>query len=309
MPRSRSACLPAHAAVSRTVLRRRLARAAAIGLLALGAGPGVAQTPAYPTREVRAIVPFPPGGTTDVVARSLIGKIAPALGQPVVIDNRAGASGMIGSAAGAHAPADGYTLTFGNNQTHSSNASLFSKPSFDIANDVQPVALLTRTRHVVVVPAGAPYRSLADLIAAGKQKNLTYASSSAGSSSHLISATLCRDDRMDCTHVPYKGAAQAVLDVIGGHVDFMVASYASAVAQIREGKLRGLAISGDAREPQSPDVPIFAELGREALSADSWIGVYFPARTPRAIAQRWSDELGKAIADPEVQARLRAAGF
>ncbi|MGE0804674.1 MAG: Bug family tripartite tricarboxylate transporter substrate binding protein, partial [Burkholderiaceae bacterium] len=238
----------------------------ALAALAASAGPAFASDP-YPTRDIRVIVPFPPGGTTDVVARTLGAKVGEALGKPVVVDNRAGASGAIGSLAGVRAAPDGYTLTFGNNQTHSSNASLFSKPAFDFVADLQPIALLTRTRHIVVVPASSPYRTLAELTAGGRQKNLTYASSSAGASSHLISETLCSSNKMRCTHVPYKGAAPAVLDLIAGHVDFMVASYASAVAQVRAGKLRGLAISGDAREAQAPDVPTFSELGHESLSA------------------------------------------
>jgi len=280
----------------------------AIAALCASASPAIAQD-TYPSREIRVIVPFPPGGTTDVVARTLGAKVGEALGKPVLVDNRAGASGAIGTLFGVRAAPDGYTLTFGNNQTHSSNASLFSKPGFDFVADLQPIALLTRTRHIVVVPASSPYRTLAELMAGGRQKNLTYASSSAGASSHLISETLCSGNKMRCTHVPYKGAAPAVLDLIAGHVDFMVASYASAVSHVRGGKLRGLAISGEAREPQSPDVPTFAELGHESLSADSWIGLYAPAKTPMPIVRRWSDELGRAIAQKEVKDKLEAAGF
>ncbi|GAA5233689.1 tripartite tricarboxylate transporter substrate binding protein [Verticiella sediminum] len=263
----------------------------------------------YPSKPIRMIVPFPAGGTTDVVARLIGAKLGEAWGSTVVVENMGGASGMIGTAAGVRAAADGYTITIGNNQTHATNAALFPKAQFDLTKDVQPIAMLTRTRHAIVVPADSPYETLDALVAGGKQKALNYASSSMGSSSHLVSGTLCAQEGMDCTHVPYQGAAGAITDLLAGHVDFMTASYASAVTYMTAGRLRGLAISGEEREVQAPNVATLGELGRETLSADSWIGVFAPAGTPRPVVEKWSAELERIMAMPDVKSRLEAAGF
>ena len=267
------------------------------------------QAQPYPTKPVRMIVPFPPGGTTDVVARLIGVKIGEKWGQTIVVDNVAGASGMIGTQAGVRGAPDGYVMTLGNNQTHATNASLFAKMPFDMIKDVQPVAVLVRTRHVIVVPANSPFRTLDDLVAAGKTKPLAYASSSQGSASHLVSDALRVRTGIQATHVPYKGAAPAVADVVAGHVDFMTASYGSAVAFLKSGRLRGLAISGEKRESAFPDMPTLAELGHEALSADTWIALFAPAGTPRPIVQQWSDALAAIVAMPDVVEKLTAAGF
>lgn len=268
-----------------------------------------AQAQPYPSKPVKMIVPFPPGGTTDVVARVVGQKVGDKWGQPIVVENVAGASGMIGTQAGVRAAPDGYVMTLGNNQTHATNASLFAKVPFDMIKDVQLVAFLVRTRHVIVVPADSPYRTLEALIAAGKTKPLNFASSSQGSASHLVSDALRVRTGIQATHIPYKGAAPAIADVVAGHVDFMTASYGSAVTFLQAGKLRGLAISGEKREPAFPDVPTFAELGYDALSADTWIALFAPAGTPRPIVQQWSDTLAGVIVMPDVVDKLNAAGF
>lgn len=273
------------------------------------AAPAFAQSAPYPTKPVRMIVPFPPGGTTDVVARLVGQKVGAKWGQPIVVENMAGASGLIGTQAGVRAAPNGYELTLGNNQTHATNASLFAKPGFDMIRDVQPIAFLVRTRHVVIVPAGSSVRTFDDLIAAGKARPLNYASSSQGSASHLVSEALRARTGIQATQVPYKGAAPAVADVIAGHVDFMTASYGSAVAFLQSGKVRGLAISGEKREPAFPDMPTFAELGYETLSADTWIALFAPAGTPRPILQQWSDALAEFVVAPDVVEKLRVAGF
>ncbi len=267
------------------------------------------QAQQYPTKPVRMIVPFPPGGTTDVVARLVSQKVGEKWGQTIVVDNVAGASGLIGTQAGVRAAPDGYVMTLGNNQTHATNASLFTKLSFDMLKDVQPVAFLVRTRHVIVVPANSPYRTLEELIAAGRTKPLNYASSSQGSASHLVSDALRVRTGLQATHVPYKGAAPAIAAVVAGHVDFMTASYGSAVVFLQSGKIRGLAISGEKRESAFPDMPTFAELGYEALSADTWIALFAPAGTPRPIVQKWSDALAEFVAMPDVVDKLKVAGF
>ena len=268
-----------------------------------------AQAQQYPTKPVRMIVPFPPGGTTDVVARLVGQKVGEKWGQTIVVDNVAGASGLIGTQAGVRAAPDGYVMTLGNNQTHATNASLFTTLSFDMLKDVQPVAFLVRTRHVIVVPANSPYRTLEELVAAGRTKPLNYASSSQGSASHLVSDALRVRTGIQATHVPYKGAAPAMADVVAGHVDFMTASYGSAVTFLQSGRIRGLAISGEKRESAFPDMPTFAELGYEALSADTWIALFAPAGTPRPVLQKWSDALAEFVAMPDVVDKLKAAGF
>ncbi|MFO1307672.1 MAG: tripartite tricarboxylate transporter substrate binding protein [Burkholderiales bacterium] len=273
------------------------------------AAPALAQSTPYPSKPVRMIVPFPPGGTTDVVARLVSQKVGAKWGQPIVVENVAGASGLIGTQAGVRAAPDGYVVTLGNNQTHATNAALFAKPGFDMIKDVQPVAFLVRTRHVIIVPANSPYRTLEELIAAGRTRPLNYASSSQGSASHLVSDALRVRTGIQATHIPYKGAAPAVADVVAGHVDFMTASYGSAVAFLQSGKVRGLAISGEKREPTFPDMPTLTELGYDALSADTWIALFAPAGTPRPIAEQWSDALAEFVAAPDVVEKLHTAGF
>lgn len=265
--------------------------------------------PGYPAKPVKIIVPFPAGGTTDIVARLVSKGITAMWGEGVVIDNKSGASGMIGAAEGARAAPDGYTLTLGNNQTHSTNATLFKKPAFDTLKDVTPIAMLTRTKHVLVVPAESPIKSYADLIALGKKQPLNYGTSSAGSSSHILSETLRRLTGIDATAVPYRGAAPLMQALLGSQIDFTLASYGSATAYLRSGKLRALAISGDKRDAELPSVPTFNELGVKAASLESWIALYAPAKTPPAIVKAWSDAVGKIMADPETAEALKTAGF
>lgn len=289
--------------------RAALAALVAFGLMGSFAAHADQPVPGYPDKSIRVIVPFPAGGTTDIVARLLAKGVSTMWGQPVVIDNKSGASGMIGSAEGARAAPDGYTMVIGNNQTHSTNASLFSKPAFDIANGVTPVAMLTYTKHVLVVRNESSFKTYRDLIAAGKSRRVTFGSSSPGSSSQIISDALRRATGIDATHVPYRGAAPLMIDLLGGQIDFSTATYGSAANYIREGKLRALAISGDQRDPSLPNVPTFSELGLNALSLNSWIGLYAPAKLPEPIARAWSDAVAKVMKEPEVIKTLKTAGF
>ena len=265
--------------------------------------------PGYPSKPVRMIVPFPAGGTTDVVARLVSKGVTTAWGQPVVIDNKGGASGMIGSAEGARAAPDGYTLTMGNSQTHSANAALFSKPQFDMVNGVAPIATLTYTKHVLVVRADSPYKTYQDLVAKGKASQLSYGTPSVGSSSHIVSESMRRATGINAVAVPYRGAAPMMQDLLGGQIDYTMGSYGSTATFLREGRLRALAVSGDKRDADLPNVPSFAELGLKGLSLEPWIGLYAPANTPAPILKAWSDAVSAILADPDNVKTLKSAGF
>lgn len=264
----------------------------------------------YPNRAITVIVPFPAGGSTDVVARLITSKVSALWNNlSIVVENKGGASGMIGTKAGATAKPDGYTLTLGNNQTHATNATLFAQPPVKLPDDFVPIAMLTRSKQTLVVPKNSPFKSLQDLIDAGKAEMLNYATSSVGSSSHLVSESLSRKYGMKTTSVPYRGAAPALIDTLGGHVDFMLATYGSASTYIDAGDLRPLVISGEERDPKLPDVPTFAELGLDSLSVDSWVAFFAPAGTPEPVLAKWSEALEIVMKDPEVTQQLKAAGF
>lgn len=271
--------------------------------------PAIAAGQGYPSKPIRIIVPYPPGGTTDIVARLVGLELTQSWGQAVTVENKSGGLGMIGAEAGARASADGYTLTLGNNSTHAANAAMFEKPAIDLKTDVQPIATAARSRHVLVVPANSPYRNMKELVAAGRGRPLVYASSSSGSASHLISEMLKIRNQMDATHVPYRGVAQAVLDTVAGQVDFMTATVGGVAQQLAAGKLRALAISGATRSAAYPALPTFKDEGFEFLDADAWFAFYAPAGTPRAITEKLAREISRIVAQPGTQEKLAVAGF
>jgi tripartite-type tricarboxylate transporter receptor subunit TctC len=283
---------------------RRLILAA---LAAAFATPAFAQS--YPAKPIRVIVPYPAGGTTDVLARAVGERLSAAWGRPVVIDNKSGAGGTIGTAEAAKAAPDGYTLVLGNNQTHAMNATLFEKVPFDLAKDFAPVAYVASSRHVVVVNEKSPAKSLADLVALGKKQRLTFASSSLGSASHLISEALRVKAGMEATHVPYRGANPATLALLSGEVDFYTATYASVAQHIDSGKLRPLAIGGPARIAKIGAVPTLGEAGYPDLNADAWFGFYAPAGVPADIVAKLNGGIGAALKEPAVAENLRKIGF
>jgi tripartite-type tricarboxylate transporter receptor subunit TctC len=262
----------------------------------------------YPVKPIRVVVPYPPGGTTDVLARAVGDKLTEAWGQPIVVDNRSGGAGIIGTEAVARAAPDGYTLVLGNNQTHAMNASLFDKVPFDLLRDFAPVAFVASTKHVFVVPASSGPRSLKELVAAGKSGRLAYASSSPGSASHLISETFRMQAGIDATHVPYRGVAPAVTDLLGGQVAFMAATYPSVSQHVAAGKLRALAVASG--EPIAGlDAPTVKAEGFGDLAADAWFAFYAPTGTPREVVEKLNGEINRALRNPEVAQRLRGTGF
>jgi tripartite-type tricarboxylate transporter receptor subunit TctC len=285
-------------------------RRAVLALPLIAAAPAAAQAPApWPARPVRLVVPFPPGGTTDVLARALALKWQEGWGQQVIVDNKGGGGGVIGTQEVFRAPPDGYTLVLGNNQTHGTNGALIAGLPYDPAG-FAAITLVARAPHALVVPASSPARTVAELVQLGKRpQGVTYASSSAGSSSHLMSETFARRNGMAATHVPYRGAAPAAQDLVAGRVDFMMATWASVSALAADGRIRALGVGGEARFADIPDVPTLKELGYEYVSGDAWFGLFAPQGTPALVLQRVYDAAEAALADPVIRGRLEAAGF
>ena len=284
----------------------RFLLAAALALFAL---PALSQG-AYPDRPVKLIVAFPPGGTTDIVARLVAPKVGVLWGgKTIVVENKAGASGTIGTGESVGAAPDGYTLTIGNSQTHGTNQALFPKLPYDLVKDVTPIAMLARTKNVLVVAGTSPYKSVDDLLKAGKTKSLSYASVGNGASSHIIGEFISRKYGLNAIHVPYKGGTPAVTDLMGGQVDFMAATYGTVANLAKEGRVRILAVSDDKRDARIPNVPTFEEAGLPSLGLDTTIGVYGPANLPRAVVDKWSDAIGQVAKMPDVEKTLETAGF
>jgi len=277
--------------------------------LAVFALPALSQG-AYPDRPVKLIVAFPPGGTTDIVGRLVAQKVGVLWGgRTIVVENRAGASGTIGTGESIAAAPDGYTLTIGNSQTHGTNQTLFAKLPYDLVKDVTPIAMLARTKNVLVVAASSPYKTVDDLLKAGKTKSLSYASVGNGASSHIIGEFISRKYGLNAIHVPYKGGTPAITDLMGGQVDFMAATYGTVANLAKEGRVRILAVSDEKRDPRIPSVPTFEEAGLPSLGLDTTIGVYGPANLPRAVVDKWSDAIGQVAKMPDVEKTLETAGF
>jgi tripartite-type tricarboxylate transporter receptor subunit TctC len=272
--------------------------------------PGAAHAQAWPSRPVRIVVAYPPGGSTDVLARTLAAALAEAIpGGTFVVDNRPGGAAVVGTQAVAQAAPDGTTLALGNNQTHAANAAMLPSLPFDPVADFAPIARLAAVHHALVVPANGP-AMLAELVAKGRNGGrVTYASSGAGSASHVIAETFVRRERMEATHIPYRGGAQATTDTVAGTVDFFVSTWPQVVALVRDGKLRALGIGAPQRLPETPDVPTFAELNAPDLAVDAWFGMWAPARTDPAIVARLSDALVGILVQPAMRERLAGQGF
>lgn len=262
--------------------------------------------PAYPDRHVRLIVPYPPGGVTDVLARTIAQRISTQWGQQMVVDNRAGASGNIGMAIAAKAPADGYTIAFGNAQTHAINASLFKSLPFDPIKDFAPVTMVARVSNVLLVAPNFPAKNLGDVIALAKAKpgQLTFASNSVGSSNHLTGELLKTIAGIDMVHVPYKTSTTAAIDLIGGRVTMMFDNLTTAIPQIKGGKLRALAVTSERRVTELPDVPTMIESGLKGFVVTPWWGIFAPAGTPKAIIDKLNRDIVAVLHSKEVKEYL-----
>ena len=281
-----------------------------IAVLALVGAATAAGAAGYPDRPVRMIVPFTPAGATDMLARLVGERLGAKLGQSVVIDNRAGAGGNVGAEIAARAAPDGYTLLMGPASIYAISATLYPRLGYDLAKDLTPVSLVANVPHVLLVNNDLPVRSVPELIQLAKKKpgELNIASQGSGTVSHLEAELLKHMAGIEMLHVPYRGSAPAILDLIGGRVHVMFDSIASALPHIRAGKLRAIAVASNTRSSLLPNMPTVAE-SLPGYSAHSWLGIFVPAGTPQSIVQRLQRDLVAAIDEPKTQARLVEAGF
>ena len=279
------------------------------GLLSLVlTAPANAQS--YPNKPVRVVVPYPPGGPTDIVARVLFQQVSEATGQQFLVDNRAGAGGNIGAEIVAKSPADGYTLLIGST-AHAINMSLFKNLSYDVQKDFAPVSLLTQGPLVLVAHPQFPANSIKEVIELAKSKSggLNFASSGNGQSTHLSAELFNTMAGIKMSHVPYKGSAPALTDVMSGQVDVMFDTTLSAMPFVKAGKLKALGLTSPVRSPAAPDVPTIAESGLPGYEVFAWNGVFVPAGTPKAIIQQLNDQIRKAMLLPQVKDKFSAQGF
>jgi tripartite-type tricarboxylate transporter receptor subunit TctC len=284
--------------------RRNLLSLAAV-LACSTALPLHAQTAAWPNKPIRLVVGYAAGGATDVIARIVGVKLGEQLGQSIVIDNRAGANSNIGAEMVARSPADGYTL-FVFTIANTINASLYDKLSYDPLTDFEPIGLIAKIPNILVVNEKLPIKSVADYVQFAKDSpnGITFASSGSGSSIHLSGEMFKMTSKLNMLHVPYRGSAPAINDLLGGQVQSMFDNTPSALPHVKGGKLRAIAITSAQRSNLLPDVPTLAESGFPGFDVQSWFGLSAPAGTPRAVVDRLNAELGKVLASPDVRERL-----
>ncbi|HEY9280743.1 MAG TPA: tripartite tricarboxylate transporter substrate binding protein [Eoetvoesiella sp.] len=290
--------------------RRNWLRTSAGILGALATSLAWAQTPAYPDRPVRMIVPFAAGGAIDTMARRVADALGRELKQTIVVENKPGAAGNIGAAFVARAPADGYTLLVGTSATHGANPSLFKNPGYDAIADFEPLSLWGSVPNILVVNAEHGYKSL-DALVAGARKDpgkLSYGSAGMGTSLHLAGILFEKAANVELMHVPYKGGAPASADLLGNNITMMFDTVAVSLPNLRAGKLRAFAVAAPQRHFALPDVPTFAELGMPTVDAATWAGVFVPKGTPANITQTLNKAFAQALKDQAVQDSLRNNG-
>lgn len=278
---------------------------------ALAAAMPIYSWAAYPEKPLRLVVPFPAGGAADLMARGLAQHLGTALGQQVVIDNKGGAGGALGAETVAKAPADGYTLFFGTMGTQAINPALYAKLRYDPQKDFAPVALTHITPRVLVVSGALPIKTVGDLVAASKKepKRYTYGSAGNGSSSHLSGALFESMAGVDMVHVPYKGSAPLLTDVLAGRIDTTFDSYTVYEEHIKSGRVRALAVTSRTRMAALPNVPTMDEAGLKGYEVANWLGVFAPAGTPEAVVQIIHAGVAKAMADPGLMRQLTGLGI
>jgi tripartite-type tricarboxylate transporter receptor subunit TctC len=279
--------------------------------LALGVAACAAHAqPAYPVKPVRFIVPFPAGGPLDIVARVLAQDLNRSWGQPVLVDNRPGAGGNIGADVAAKAAPDGYTILMGAVSTHAINVWLYATLPYDPIKDFAPVTLVTSVPNVLIVHPSVPAQNVRQLIALAKGRpgQLNFASGSTGSAGHLAGELFKKMAGIEMVHIPYKGAAPAVTDLLAGHVSLMFDNMASALPNIKAGRVRALAVTTLRRSPFLPDVPTISEAGLRGFDIGTWFGIFAPAGTPRDVVSRLNGELVRILKTPATKERLATMG-
>lgn len=281
----------------------------AAAVAALASLASVASAQEYPTKPIRFIVPYPPGGGTDIIARIVQEPLTRALGQPIVIENRGGAGGAVGTGEAAKAPADGYTILF-TLSSHTINPVLYKLP-FDTQRDFVSISLVASLPQLLAAHPGVPVKSVQELIAAAKAQPGRYAFASVGngSPSHIAGELLKLRTGIDIVHVPYKGGGPAVADTLGGQVPFLFVSIPAAMSHVRSGKLRPLAVTTLKRSPAAPDVPTMAEAaGIPDYEVDSWYAMFAPAGTPPAVVAKVQQAVAKVVQSPEIRQKLLEQG-
>ncbi|MEH3087934.1 MAG: tripartite tricarboxylate transporter substrate binding protein [Xylophilus ampelinus] len=287
-----------------------MAIAAGLAAAACAAGaPAFAQAD-YPAKPIRLVVPFPPGGGTDLIARTVAQRLTETLKWTIVIDNRPGAGGNLGVDSVAKAPADGYTLVLGQTSNLAINPTLYPKLPYNPLKDLAPVVLLSSSPIVVAVSVNSPYKTFADVVAAAKKKpnTITMGYSGNGTVAHLASEMAQKTAGIELQHVPYKGAAQAMTDLVSGQIDMYMSSVPTLLGQVRNQKLRALAVTSAKRSGELPDTPTLAESGYKDFDAVTWFGILAPAGTPAGIVKTLNAEINKALRDPAVASKLKSDG-
>lgn len=296
-----------------TQFRNPLGRRPWIGLACAAvcaAASGLATAQDYPNKPVKLVVPYPPGGPTDIVARVVAQKLQEQMGQPFVIDNKPGAGANTGAEAVARSAPDGYTLLVATT-AHAINPSLFSKLTYQLLKDLTPVSQLTSGPLVIVANPALPAQNIQELIALAKGKSggLNFGSSGNGQSTHLSAELFSAMAGVKMSHVPYKGSAPALTDVMAGQTDLMFDTMLSAMPHVKAGKLKALAVTSSQRSPVAPNIPTVAESGLPGYEAIAWNGILAPAGTPKEVIARLNTELRKVLENPDVRQRFEAQGF
>jgi tripartite-type tricarboxylate transporter receptor subunit TctC len=272
--------------------------------------PREARGQAFPEHPIKLISPWPPGGSNDTFCRLIASRLGKSLGQTVVVENRPGATGTLGVAQVARAPADGHTIVMGSSPTHATAAAIYPGLSYDPVRDFAPVTMVGTVSNVLVVHPSVPAKTVQELIALARQNpgQLTFSSSGNGSSQHLSGEMFKVMAGVDMLHVPYKGAAPAVSDILAGHVKLGFHNMPDVVPHLKSGGLRAIAVTASRRTAALPDVPTIAESGVPGYAAEVWFGVFAPAGTPRPVVDKLHAEISQTLSDPEIKAKLDALG-
>jgi tripartite-type tricarboxylate transporter receptor subunit TctC len=278
----------------------------AVMLATLPAAIDAVRADEFPVRPITVLVPFAPGGSSDIVMRLIAQKASESIKQPIVIENRPGAAGNVAALAIKNAPPDGYLLMMGHTGTHAINPSLYRDLKFDPIKDFQPITALIAFNNILVVPQVSPAKSVDELVALARSRpdGLSYGSQGVGTGGHLLGEMLARQSGAKFVHVPYRGIAPAVTDTVAGRMDLLFSSYISAAGHIESGRLRMLAIAGSERNPAIPQVPTMAEAGYPGVQMQQWFGLFAPAGTPAAVIGKLNAEFVKALQHDEVRGTL-----